>query len=240
MKKTILPALAMLIVAAVMLSTASYAWFAISSSVSATNMNVSVKSDSAYMVISDVQGQVNGDAFTQNNIDYDTDGNTELYPVAYKAPAVHSANEYLGDSVWYSKTAVAPGNSAAASTEVASDEYKDFSTVSIRDQYVLYKRLYIGLKAGTDELLNIQATVQHTGPNPLTTLIVVSDGEHKFVGGSSASQIIFPKIVPGTEYVVDVYIYFDGTHTDLFTNNMTTLAGIHGVNVTFAPEPATP
>ena len=55
MKKTILPALAMLIVAAVMLSTASYAWFAMSNTATASDMKVNIKTDSSFLMISNVK-----------------------------------------------------------------------------------------------------------------------------------------------------------------------------------------
>ena len=62
MSKTILPALAMLLVSAVMLSTASFAWFALSETVTANNMTVSIKSDSLYLLIAAVNDETAGGA----------------------------------------------------------------------------------------------------------------------------------------------------------------------------------
>ena len=60
MSKKILPALAMLIVSAVMLSTASFAWFALSEQVEANGMSVSIKSDSLYLLIAAVNEETAG------------------------------------------------------------------------------------------------------------------------------------------------------------------------------------
>ena len=62
MSKKILPALAMLIVSAVMLSTASFAWFALSEQVEADGMSVSIKSDSLYLLIAAVNEETAGGA----------------------------------------------------------------------------------------------------------------------------------------------------------------------------------
>ena len=64
MSKKILPALAMLIVSAVMLSTASFAWFAMGESVTANGMSVSIKSDSLYLLIAAVNEETIAEGYT--------------------------------------------------------------------------------------------------------------------------------------------------------------------------------
>ena len=67
MSKKILPALAMLIVSAIMLSTASFAWFALSEQVEADGMSVSIKSDSLYLLIAAVNEETIAEGFTAEN-----------------------------------------------------------------------------------------------------------------------------------------------------------------------------
>ena len=56
--RKLIPAFAMLLIAAVMMSTATFAWFSSNSDVNVNNFQVTAKADTTYIVVSKTAGQV--------------------------------------------------------------------------------------------------------------------------------------------------------------------------------------
>lgn len=247
MKKTILPALAMLIVAAVMLSTASYAWFAMSNEVSATNMSVSIKSDSSFLMISkasvvDPDGskeaadilaavrdeQLTAAEFTKTDV-------KDLLPTAHltddDSPAYYSTS-----GNWYTKVADSPDThvSSTGSTSLTAENFAE---------YVMTESFYIAVASGSNAMTNLRAKVSIkdftsdavNGDPAVRVLIVTStdDAEfstatkydvndtYKVLDGDDNDITIDLGDVPADAAVkVDVYIYYDGNDSNIKTNNM--------------------
>ena len=251
MKKTILPALAMLIVAAVMLSTASYAWFAMSNEVSATNMSVSIKSDSSFLMISkasvvDPDGsktateildavrdeQLTAAEFTKANV-------TDLLPTAHLT-ADDSPAYYSTSSSWYTKVADSPDThvSSTASTPLTAENFA---------KHVMVESFYIAVASGSNAMTNLRAKVSikdyttdaADGDPAVRVLIVTSTDDAEFstatvydvddtymvLDGEGNDITIDLGDVPAEEAVkVDVYIYYDGNDSNIKTNNMLSIA----------------
>lgn len=204
MKKTILPALAMLIVAAVMLSTASYAWFAMGNEVVAENMNVSVKSDSTYLVImkdsdyatkTDAQGKVIS-GYTAQSVDFDA-AHKDLYPVAFGytseevdgnttyTPNPYATNveyDFTSDDVWYTMEGTDSANGAGKAGTLEPLAYSDVTT-----DYVLLSSVYVSVSKGSNPMNELKAKIELAGKggnsadDAINVLVVTTiDGEVRY------------------------------------------------------------
>ena len=238
MKKTILPALAMLIVAAVMLSTASYAWFAMRSEVSATDMTVSVKSESEYMLIM----AVGADYVTTDAATVLSDIRTQnVYTVQGQAigdkivaPAAHVTTDAAGfasPASWY--TAVGAASNAAT----ANDSTK--TVLSNLNGYVVRYRYIVAMAEGSNPkdgawLKNVEVLPQTTISGNQTidpVKVVVTCGTNYYEFGHTDDGVAFAQRAGGaanlftgelndnTFYEVMVYVYYDGNHAKLYTDN---------------------
>lgn len=118
-KRKLVPAIAMLACSAVMLSTATYAWFTMNKEVSVTNMQVQAKADQG-LLINEVEtaGDSNWDELATTN---QTEG--------IKLHATSTANT----GTWYvaystKKSSAASAAKGAASADLTSDGYKTLGT----------------------------------------------------------------------------------------------------------------
>ena len=202
MKKTILPALAMLIVAAVMLSTASYAWFAMGNEVVAENMNVSVKSDSTYLVImkdtdyatkTDAQGKVIS-GYTAQSVKF-ADTYKDLYPVAFGytsaeegdkityTPTPYATNveyDFTADTVWYTMEGTTSFDGEGKDGTLTPLAYGDATTDgTVLKDYVLLSSVYVSVSKGSNPMNNLKAKIELAGkggndPDDAINVLVVT------------------------------------------------------------------
>lgn len=237
MKKTILPALAMLIISAVMLSTASYAWFAMSEEVSASNMNVSVTSDAANLIISTTESDViNTTTHNTFDVPLNTTNATELLPVAFDTAKVVNSSSFApstdeadkaNNTVWYHMT------SKAANSHVGDSSTKKFVQNQEFGKYVLAHTVYVGISKGSNEMTNLQAKVTITTPNVdegaenyVNVLVVSTDLETgyqnftKTTTGYGDAVVLANSITAANPVQVDIYIYYNGEHSGITSSNL--------------------
>lgn len=150
--RRLIPAIAMLLVSAVMLSTASFAWFTMNSEVEATGMTVQAKSDGSMVI--DTKPLTA--ASTGWEAQFAAQGNKKLVPVSYGTYKVATRQ---GDSIqvdetpstgWYD----AFDNKLVDSMTGASPYYK---AAADNNNYIDYV-VYIGM-ASESEVKNVQVTL---------------------------------------------------------------------------------
>ena len=245
MKKTILPALAMLIVAAVMLSTASYAWFAISSDVTAQNMNVTIKSESEYLlimsvdkdyetddkdeVLADIRDTVNHNKFKDDGIAI---GTTTIAPAAHHAT---TAADFADFSKWYTATGAVPGFS---DMNDAGEQ-----TLTKLDGYVVKYRYIVAMAKGSspkDGIWLKAVQVVDTTPGVNTTIkpikVVITCGDVFYEYGytddatgnpfalSTANFTAGAEVNDTVFFEFNVYVYYDGNHSAVTTDNFANIS----------------
>lgn len=242
LSRKIIPALAMLVMSAIMLTTASFAWFVSSANVTASGMNVTLKSDSIYLLISsdktnvtDIQNQNGTSATGHLATGYTT---TDLRPVAHDAIDAATV-ETAGN--WYYRTADATESSA--STKSAQT-----LTTSLNG-YVAKYTYYVTMAKGSPDGNNLalsEFTVTASGGTVTTPVcaILVCGTNVVEVGGLSTATSTTPgtdanttvnnlKEAPGGDktilanvvtdadvLTIDVYVYFNGNHTELYSDNL--------------------
>ena len=250
MKKTILPALAMLIVAAVMLSTASYAWFAMNQTVTADGMTVKVKSDSLYLLILAAEeedtvytaAQVQESGSTSDS--GEAIGATTIFPSAYyNADFQADDNGYVANgadlkdvSNWYWATAQNPG------THLMEDDGDEALTDF--DGYVVRYRYYVVLAVGSNSMdtlkiksLKIEDASDADGTklDPVRVVVACNDQmeEFKQTGAGSVDLTGSASIDDLTALEICIYVYYDGNDPSVTTNDV---AALSSANITFTLE----
>ena len=265
MKKTILPALAMLIVAAVMLSTASYAWFAMSTSVSAQNMTVSIKSDSSYLLISDAAFTTTAAAKT--SVDFDDDA-TPLLPVTFNDASDLTAASFAGSNTWYDRVA-ANSSASTAPDQINGEANINYIATADLGKYVYTETVYIAVSeesnalgalrvssvnfvtAGGDtyrDAINVVVVSTYKNANGETVSVYqrfcADDVEKasltKSWGTISNGTALAPSVpqCDTANIKVDIHIFFNGDHDSIFTDNLPNLDGDSSINVYFTADVA--
>ncbi len=253
--RKLIPALVMLLISAVMLSTASFAWFSMNENVDVTGMQVSAKTDNTYLLIADaVSGTSDADKAasiqTGNKIEVDfAMEETALYPCA---PADATSKSYLttdkynvdGTKIttagvevnsettanavtnWYTANALA--SDAATIDPASAKQLVEF------DGYVVKKTVYLTVAEGANAANNlaVAATFAQKGAGndvgAARVLITTSDGGFAILSSATTTADIKGNntaLTDETVLTVNIYIYYDGNDTAVNTNNAEQLTG---------------
>ena len=256
MSKTILPALAMLLVSAVMLSTASFAWFALNTSVSVSDMEVNVKSDSVYLLIQNVEENTQIPAIDSLRATASTSalgsaiGDTTVFPSAYYTNSLKGDNtQFVEDGSdlsnpnnWYYATGANVANKDAA-TDESVNGINDRPLTSF-DEYVVRYRYLVCLAEGSTDIGGLYikdlSITDKSDKNVAPVKVVVACGDNYFEydnkTASSSTNFLTGNV--GSDGVLNgdeiiefwIYVYYDGNHKDVFTNN---IAELDGADISF-------
>lgn len=245
--RKLIPALCMLLVSALFVGTSTYAWFSMNTTVTATDMKVTAKSDSIYLLISkdkssaaDIQGQQQTTVAINN-------AKTELMPSALATKAtkdgvkVNSINDYSAHSNWYTAYA----QNEAAST-VKMDTEKNLATEGLTfTDYVQTYTYSFTLAKGSNEAQNLTATSCKMTPGtdkgtnvitPVRVLLVCGDNVVEFDSTGAlvdgTNNVLASSVTDATAVTVTAYVYYNGNDTAVYTNNVANLAGA-SIDLTF-------
>lgn len=241
--RKLIPALAMLLVSAVMMSTASFAWFSMNTTVTATGMKIKAKSDQTFLIISatnsdpeDIQNEYADKASEANAFTATTTiGETAVYPAA-----VATAEEDLvdDDSLEFH---YAVGTSYTDGT--AKGEYKPVTNLS---DYVVKHTFYITVTKGAvpaEDIVVKSLTI--TGGSEAVHVVVTSAYAAKEYTGDLTSEDADTilsgdtEITDSTVLEVYVYVFYDGDYKDIVTTeNAASLEGAT-VEIVFGVKGAT-
>lgn len=232
LSRKIIPALAMLVMSAIMLTTASFAWFATNADVNANDMSVNIKADSMYLLIASSTTEMSATQVQQLNTTA-TAGQTasklDLKPTAHGDGLNGSTIGTVSN--WYTKVA----DNKTAST--ASGEGTDLTTF---ENYVAIYDFYVTLANGSPDAENlvlteysIQASVDSaaSGTNqtlaPARVIIACGDNMHEYKG-SDATQTglnaaLADRVTDDAVVKITVYLYFDGEDTTVYSDNIINL-----------------
>ena len=234
MTRKIIPAIVMLLVSAIMLSTASFAWFASNSQVTATDMTVTAKSTAKFLTIS---GTVNGTYSNTAEADVKTTpGGVDL---------IHAKID-AGDKTtvtWWTGTSNDSGSANAGQT---------LNSASVSENYALINDFYVKMSSGsTAPLVNLKVKeITVTGSsslsNALRVLVVGPDGAQLYTNrgavsgkmvladnSNSADKLLATVPMNSVDGArIDVYAYYDGEDEDSYTDKATSLGDLN-VSISF-------
>lgn len=235
-KRQLLAAIAMVLVAALALGSSTFAWFANNNVVTANGITVTAQAEGALLVINKTQGSLFTDNKTSETLGLDT-GNA-LYPTHN----VYSTT--LGD--WKHAYSKDFNKAVNGGTEVNISAVDGYTT---DDDYYLHSKLYIGLDdtnssavlynlrasqvniSGADNLLgsarvilvvnnNVVGVYTSTG---IETTQYGDDGtggqEKAFAGNTNDPLLKSGALNAGDEVEVEFYVFFDGRDPDCKSAN---------------------
>lgn len=213
--RKLIPAFAMLLIAAVMMSTATFAWFSTNSEVTVNDFKVTAKADTTFIVVSKSAGQV------------DNKGTSISYTDVAKALIPAKATITGTDVKWETGTGTSPSNGAAsgALTDVTDT----------KDSYVLANTFYIRTANGFPAASNLKLkTFTVTSDSKFADAISVVLVVKGYDAGGSATTVaenyvdkttkdtVLSASVPATgDVIVEAYIYINGENAKVITDNAT-------------------
>lgn len=247
LKKQMGAAIAMVLVAAVALGSATFAWFVSNNAVKATTSKISAQSNAPFLKI-DKTAITTG---STTSISYADDADMKLYP----AQVVKNTD---GKPLFKSAYASA----ATATTELTNSRYDvGDASAAVTGEFAIKKSFKIGTadaKAGSFKNLKVsgvELTSKGTDglEDALSILVVCGDNwavykksadgtvltEYKdkvSAAGNNTDGILAGTIAANDSVDVDVYVFYDGSETNVFTNNLDKLTAI-GATVTFTATP---
>jgi hypothetical protein len=224
--KKLIPALCMLLVAASLLGTSTFAWFSMNEQVTATGMTVTAISDAIYLEISGTQNSGNFGPTGTNNLA------ASLYPVAHEDVWDAKADitdfdldddaEGLNDN-WYYRYNKNDDNATNAMT--------DKKYISAFANYVAETSYDVQLRPGAGTIAYDLYVSNITIPanSGITVVIAGENGYKEFKASASdiafsAADVLSDTVTTATQTVY-VYIYIDGNDANVYTANIAALTG---------------
>ena len=211
-------------------SGSTFAWFSMNTGVTETGMNIEVKSDSIYLLIS--QTNTTASAIQTEHVitvNLATIDNTPLYPTAHgtvgAAPTYTVTPITAGTGVtnfsWYTMN----GTDAATATGLE----KSARQISNEDvnQYVLKYTLYFTLAVGSNEASDLHvSSCTITGDTSARCLVVGASNSVEFAAtdADGDATVLAAALTDDTVVSVDVYVFYDGNASNINTNNIANVA----------------
>ncbi len=249
--KKLIPAFCMLLVSAILLGSSTYAWFSMNKTVAATGLQMTAKADFMYLLAVEKDadkakdantafGTMQANPSTYKSVEFNMSGvNTALAPSTPDAAASttnRSKTTLAVEGNWYTTSSDDPGSPNASAKPDAKHSLGtagyDFAN------YVIKKTVYLTLaKDSTGTILKASATITKKGADEtdvISAVKVLVAGTKGVAEGSTVAEIA--DITNTAAVEVDVYVYFDGTDSSVYTNNFANIMEGATIVITFSVE----
>lgn len=229
MKKTkiIIPALAMLLLGTAASVTGTVAWFSMNDTVTATGMKVTAKSDAAFLLISAGEKDAAGVQSDKLTTATAKNASAQLFPVANENITNSTTAETIVSgkySNWYYMYSEDPNSATGKASTKANIAEADFA------KYVLKNQFSISVAVGSNGVSNLkvkEATISTSGDQAVKVLVTTGDAFQEFSGTGdntpADNTVLQASITSSTVCLVNVYIYWDGNDSDVYTNGIADL-----------------
>ena len=214
--KKLIPAICMTLIAAVMLASSTFAWFSMNTSVTANGMQVTAKTDNAYLIISA------GTALTGKATSADASVNKSLYPVK---PVGGLTSENIGIvTSWGTATSDNPDDANTGAVVTPLGVGATFGN------YVVKVSFMVGIVEDSGEVahdLKLAGLTISDLNDGITVVVVCGTNlySHNANVASGTEKLAEAAKVTKTGVQVDVYIYIDGSNENVKTTNAANLGG---------------
>lgn len=259
LKKQLMAAIAMVLVAAIALGSSTYAWFVSNNSVKGTTTAISAQSNSAYLVIDKKKTSTSSSATFSYVDDTATTPKTKaLYPAQVTAGGIWQ-------SAYASKTSDAAEKDKTRFTINSTGETEGSAAAAVAENYAITHKFFIGTGTYDGEFTDLKVTnIELSAPtadiaNAMRILVKCGDNwqvwkydsEQKKgvkvetykttaadeVALTGQADVIAASVKKNVDAEVDVYVYYDGADTKINSDNLKNLADDCGVTVTFEATP---
>ncbi len=259
LKKQMGAAIAMVLVAAVALGSATFAWFVTNNTVKATTSSISAQSNAAYMTIAKgTTGASTADVSSvENNI-----GDKALFPATFGEQLDKGGVAHVGEFWTGNGTTTTDGTLIDALTKVGTN---GTPTEAVDENYAVCVPFNVstkgqkmnGLKVAGVSNGKFDAVNEANNSSALNKAlrVLIVDGtdstkwvvygqeansttyEVKLSSGADKAVPDFGEVLPGKDHVVNVYLYYEGSDAAVYTNNLGKLTSTNQVTVQFTATP---
>ena len=244
LKKQLGAAVAMVCVAAVALGSSTYAWFVTNNNVTATTSTISAQSNAAFMTIEEgLTGAKDSDATSAT---FKATASEALYPARVKANATATFETAYGtgvDNGTIVQDTLTDVGVPSVAVEKKFAKQNDFNISSKGSNLTNMKIASVAMSRETDETTNseINSAIRVLVVcgsnwevwNPTTGKCIQSNANTTNSADGYDAAALAATITPGTDTVVNTYIYYDGDDSNIFTNNLNDLTSSSNVVITF-------
>ena len=242
LKRQLMAAIAMVLVAAIALASSTYAWFVSNNEVSAKTTQIKAQSNTAFMSIEYKKTAV-GTTTTLSTDWLDADTTTALYPAEVQkgdsdAPKFVTAYGTTTNNGAKKGDYIDVGDVVKAVTDsYAIGEANNYSISSAGVDLTNLVIDKIEVSTGSDKDLAGAVRVLVVGPNSWQ---VWKAGTTKPELEKTTSAPLATKVIKDTDTKISVYIYYDGNDSKVYTANLEKLENAVGVTINFsATQPTT-
>ena len=228
--KAIMLALPLMILSTAAAVTGTVAWFAANNVVTVNNMTVNAKSDTAYLLIGNsTQNTVQLVQNAKSTSATATTDNANLLPVAHDSFAsngiagIESVTNTKYDS-WYYGYSNDPAQAALNETTKSYVDSDKFAS------YVMKNEFHVCTAVGSNPMANLRVkdlTYTTTGDKAVKVIVASSTAHEEFADAAvstRANPVTLASSVNSENLVdINVYIYWDGNDSDVYTNGIADL-----------------
>lgn len=251
LKKQLMAAIAMVLVAAVALASSTFAWFAANTTVTATTMNVTAKSNSQYLMI-DSKNNASDKSQTATDIgaayqDTATNPDKKVYPTYYSGTETTVLPGTAADGVtlptmvankWYTAQ-----NKNANNANDATMNAKVIGESELKDYRLTYK-VWLSLSNDSEDYTGTIKLIPTFGSGDASTSVAVKIGSNVYklneagatntpisAGVTTTEDITLSK---NTSVEAEIYVFINGASENVNSDYINTPNPITGsASVTF-------
>lgn len=228
LKKQMGAAIAMVLVAAVALGSATFAWFVTNNKVDATTTNIAAQSNAAYMTIK--QGPTGASAVDDTSAVTSITGPIKLYPATFGEQANSTKGAFMTgygkglENATLDGTLKSVGNPDEADTKQFAK--KEQFNISSKGQNLIDLKVESveGSKdASADQLLKTSFRVLVTNSDCTAWVVYGLKGnnyEIKLSSEADNSAPVLGSVTAGQDTLVNVYVFYEGSDVNIHTKNL--------------------
>ena len=263
LRKQLFAAIAMVLVAAIALGSSTYAWFVSNNQVTAKTASISAQSNAPFLMIAKTGDTLTTTSATQ---EAGTEDKVELYPAQWSNEVTSGTYQFESAYAKKADNTEILNGSRFAVGGVDAPNRKDYALKQSFDigtndtkagSFQNLKVANVAIDAGDNstDLVEAMTILVKCGDNwgvykkssdssvtDAVELTVYGDTTttvtNNLTGksGSSVNDAIVDTIAAGANVTVDIYVFYDGSETTVYTENLPNLKNC-GVTVTFTATP---
>lgn len=251
-RKQLLAAVAMVLVAAVALGSSTYAWFVTNNKVDATTTNISAQSNAAYMTIH--TGATGASGVDTTTVSTTLSTGTKLFPATFGEEAGATKGKFMTGYGTDLDDGTLEGSLKLVGTNGTPDE-ADTNTYALKEQFnvsskgqnltnLMVESVVTKTDAASDQLLKSALRVLVTNSDASKWVIYglksgATTYEVKLSSDSGNANVALGNVTAGADTLVNVYLYYEGSDENIHTANLQNgkLNASQSVTINFTATP---
>lgn len=228
LKKQMVAAIAMVLVAAVALGSATFAWFVTNNKVDATTTNIAAQSNAAFMTITN--GAAGANAVDTTHAVTQISGPIELYPATFGEQSGSTKGTFMTGYGTDLDNATLKGELKSVGTpdeadgkEFAKKEQFNISSKGQNLSDLKVESVEGSTDAAADQLLKTSFRVLVTNADGSAWVVygLGNDGyEIKLSSAADNTAPVLGSVTAGQDTLVNVYVFYEGSDTNIHTKNL--------------------